>query len=95
LNDFFFPDFLEFFPLLLGKLEQGSQGSAKCVNVLKSMDSKSSFTVSVEHDGILLDLPPTPEIPLPKGWSDLTLQAVLHIIFSLTRIAILNIRKLA
>ena len=38
---------------------------------------------------ILLDLPPTPEIPLPKGWSDLTLQAVLHII-SLARIIILN-----
>ncbi len=29
-----------------------------------------------------------PEIPLPKGWSELTLQAVLHVI-SLARIALL------
>ena len=30
-----------------------------------------------------------PEIPLPKGWSELTLHAVLHVI-SLARIALLN-----
>jgi len=29
---------------------------------------------------ICLDPTPTPEIPLPKGWTQLTLQAVLHII---------------
>jgi transposase InsO family protein/DNA-binding transcriptional regulator YiaG len=38
---------------------------------------------------ILLDATPTPEIPLPKGWSKLTLQAVLHVI-TLARIVILN-----
>ena len=30
-----------------------------------------------------------PEIPLPKGWTGLTLQAILHVI-ALARIAILN-----
>jgi len=38
---------------------------------------------------ILLDPTPTPEIPLPKGWSALTLQAILHTI-TLARIVILN-----
>ena len=38
---------------------------------------------------ILLDPTPTPEIPLPKGWTELTLRAVLHVI-SLARIVILN-----
>ncbi|MCL2118090.1 MAG: hypothetical protein FWH27_06640 [Planctomycetaceae bacterium] len=31
----------------------------------------------------------TPEIPLPKGWTTLTLQAILHVI-ALARIVILN-----
>jgi len=31
----------------------------------------------------------TPEIPLPKGWTSLTLQAILHIV-ALTRLIILN-----
>ena len=30
-----------------------------------------------------------PEIPLPKGWTELTLQAVLHVI-TLARIVLLN-----
>jgi len=38
---------------------------------------------------ILLDPTPTPEIPLPKGWTELTLQAILHVI-ALARIVILN-----
>ena len=38
---------------------------------------------------ILLDSTPTPEIPLPKGWTELTLRAVLHVI-SLAMIVILN-----
>ncbi len=38
---------------------------------------------------ILLDLPPTPEIPLPKGWTSLTLQTILHVI-AFARIVILN-----
>ena len=38
---------------------------------------------------ILLDPTPTPEIPLPKGWSSLVLQAVLQTI-TLARIVILN-----
>jgi len=38
---------------------------------------------------ILLDPTPTPEIPLPKGWTELTLQAILHVI-TLARIVILN-----
>ncbi len=29
---------------------------------------------------ILLDPSPTPEIPLPKGWSALTLRTILHVI---------------
>ena len=39
---------------------------------------------------ILLDPTPTPEIPLPKGWTELTLQAILHVI-ALARIIILNV----
>ena len=38
---------------------------------------------------INLDPGETPEIPLPKGWTALTLQAILHVI-ALARIAILN-----
>jgi len=38
---------------------------------------------------ILLDPTPTPEIPLPKGWTELTLQAIRHVI-ALVRIVILN-----
>ncbi len=38
---------------------------------------------------ILLDPPPTPEIPLPKGWTALTLQTILHVI-AFARIVILN-----
>ena len=38
---------------------------------------------------LLLDPTPLPEISLPKGWTELTLQAVLHVI-ALARIVILN-----
>ena len=38
---------------------------------------------------ILLDPTPTPEIPLPKGWTKLTLQTILHVI-AFARIVILN-----
>ena len=38
---------------------------------------------------ILLDLPPTPEIPLPKGWTKYTLQTILYVI-AFARIVILN-----
>ena len=38
---------------------------------------------------ILFEPGETPEIPLPKGWTDLTLQAILYVI-ALARIAILN-----
>ncbi len=45
---------------------------------------------SVLHEPeILLDPPLVPEIPLPKGWTALTLQAILYVI-SLARIVILN-----
>ncbi len=48
---------------------------------------------SVLHEPeILLDPPPTPEIPLPKDWTALTLQAILYVI-SLARIAILNVHN--
>ena len=38
---------------------------------------------------IRLELNDLPEIPLPKGWTELTLQAVLHV-FALARIVLLN-----
>ena len=37
----------------------------------------------------LLDPTPAPEIPLPNGWTELTLQAILHVI-AIARIVILN-----
>lgn len=39
---------------------------------------------------ILLDPPELPEIPLPKGWTEYTLLAVLHVI-ALARIIVLNV----
>ena len=39
---------------------------------------------------ILLDPPDLPEIPLPKGWSSLTLQTILHVI-AFARIAFMNV----
>ena len=39
-----------------------------------------------------LETSPLPKIPLPKGWSDLTLMALLHVI-SLARLAIMNTRN--
>ena len=48
------------------------------------------FSMSVLSDPeIRLEPGDLPEIPLPKGWSELTLHAVLHVI-SLARIALLN-----
>lgn len=38
-----------------------------------------------------LEPTPLPKIPLPKGWTDLTLLALLHVI-ALARIALLNAR---
>jgi hypothetical protein len=39
---------------------------------------------------IILDPPEIPKIPLPKGWTDYTLLAILHII-ALARIIVLNV----
>jgi hypothetical protein len=38
---------------------------------------------------LILDPPEVPEIPLPKGWTDYTLLAILHVI-ALARIVLLN-----
>ncbi len=38
---------------------------------------------------ILFETPPTSEIPLPKGWTALTLRTILHVI-AFARIVILN-----
>ena len=39
-----------------------------------------------------LETSPLPKIPLPQGWSDLVLFALLHVI-ALARIALLNARN--
>ena len=44
----------------------------------------------LQETDILLDLPELPDIPLPKGWSQYTLLAVLHVI-ALARIIVLNV----
>ncbi len=44
----------------------------------------------LQEPDILLDPPELPEIPLPKGWSQYTLLAVLHVI-ALARIIVLNV----
>ena len=51
--------------------------------------SRPMVTFLPEPD-ILLDPPELPEIPLPKGWSEYTLLAVLHVI-ALARIIVLNV----
>jgi len=49
----------------------------------------NAMSILTELDSILPEPTPTPKIPLPKGWSELTLLAVLHVI-SLARIVVLN-----
>ncbi len=44
----------------------------------------------LQEPDILLDPPKLPDIPLPKGWSQYTLLAVLHVI-ALARIIVLNV----
>ena len=39
-----------------------------------------------------LELKPLPKIPLPQGWSDLVLLALLHVV-TLARLAIMNARN--